>query len=166
MGKKLKYAVGMNECRVPNNINELKTMADRSCGSCIKECQLNLIKNEMQIRCFPSDALRFVPRTVQRKWPENWKKSVLGTAENQRERCGVFTRIRECLISFVAHTKLAITILHMEMETCHQPETVVQWLLNSVCFTQISPNHCNNVLMLVLRRKDREGKILYFSLLN
>lgn len=74
MGKKLKYAVGMNECRVPNNINELKTMADRSCGSSIKECQLNLIKNEMQIRCFPSDALCFVPRTVQRKWPENWKK--------------------------------------------------------------------------------------------
>lgn len=37
--------------------------------------------------------------------------------------------VRECLISFVAHTKLATAVLHMEMETYHHPETTAQ------CFT-------------------------------
>lgn len=64
----------------------------------------------------------------------------------------MFTRIRECLISFVAHTELATDVLHMEMETCQQPEMAVQCstyellFQKTLCvFTQVGSNHHNNV---------------------
>lgn len=57
----------------------------------------------------------------------------------------MFTRIRECLISFVAHTELATAVLHMEMETRQQPEMAVQssthellFQKNIVCFLRES----------------------------
>lgn len=46
----------------------------------------------------------------------------------------MFTRIRECLISFVAHTELATAVLHMEMETSQQPEMAVQCSTHELLF--------------------------------